>query len=587
MEKKRIWVLVSIIGILLVVIGISFALWQFFFQQETMNVVNSSCFKLHFEETDGITLQNSFPMSEREGMGLTPYTFTLENICNLDATYQINLEELTNDSKRLSNQYLRVSFNGREGRVLSSYEEVEPTISNADISHKLVTGVLKVGEKKEFDLRLWMDEDTPAIEEVMNASFQSKITVVAVPNDSIPEVVIAVGEENDAITVDISTVSNEKNEELIYFYQLNNDSEIQSEENTHTFNNLSDGKYKARGRAETVSGIILEEKELEVTIAYERVYVSSSGSDEVGNGSIENPYASLQLAYNKVKSGGEILLLSDITATETTTMDIENKEVTLRSHGEDVYSIYRDDNFTSQVLEIRNANTVTTSNIIFDGRGVISNASLIESHDSILSLNEGTTIQNNNNHGRFYAELNGSGALGGGLFLWDSTLNINGANILYNKAFAQDGKWSSGGGVAFYQGILNIYDGNISYNETGGSINNQNGGGFVIIDSNVHMTGGVISNNTAKKSGGGIFFEALSVDSTMVMKGGYISQNSVTGDESLSDEFNSGGGIFAHSASNLTANAKIIIQGGGIENNRAPRNPNMDTRNGAQIVDER
>ncbi len=51
--------------------------------------------------------------------------------------------------------------------------------------------------------------------------------------------------------------------------------------------------------------------------------------------------------------------------------------------------------------------------------------------------------------------------------------------------------------------------------------------------------------------------------------------------------FNSGGGIFAHSVSNLTANAKIIIQGGGIENNRAPRNPNMDTRNGAQIIDER
>lgn len=39
--------------------------------------------------------------------------------------------------------------------------------------------------------------------------------------------------------------------------------------------------------------------------------------------------------------------------------------------------------------------------------------------------------------------------------------------------------------------------------------------------------------------------------------------------------FNSGGGIFAHSVSNLTAN------------NVAPRNPNMDTRNGAQIIDIR
>ena len=78
-------------------------------------------------------------------------------------------------------------------------------------------------------------------------------------------------------------------------------------------------------RAETQDEIILEEKELEVTIAYENVYVSSSGSDDRGNGSLESPYETLQPAYNKVKSGGNILLLSDIIATSTTNMNIENK----------------------------------------------------------------------------------------------------------------------------------------------------------------------------------------------------------------------------------------------------------------------
>ena len=78
-------------------------------------------------------------------------------------------------------------------------------------------------------------------------------------------------------------------------------------------------------RAETREGIILEEKELEVTIAYESVYVSSSGSDDRGMDPLESPFASIQPAYNKVKSGGSILLLSDITATSTTNMNIENK----------------------------------------------------------------------------------------------------------------------------------------------------------------------------------------------------------------------------------------------------------------------
>ena len=338
-QKNKIIIGILLIVSLLFITGVSYAIWSMTLTQESTNVVNTACFKINFTEKNEITLQNTYPISDEEGKRLTPYTFTIENICNTNATYQINLEELESDLKKLSKEYIKVSLNDSKGKILNTYETVEKTLNEAETSKKLTTGVLKKGESKTFELRLWMDEDTPAISESMNANFQSKITIIAVQKEGIPEVSIIASEKEDGITVDISTVENPKNETLTYFYQLNEEEEIESENNTHTFTGLSDGKYKVSVRAETLDGIILEEKELEVTIAYESVYVSSSGNDERGNGSLESPFATLQSAYNKVKSGGSILLLSDITATSTTNMGIENKEVTLKSNGEKINSI--------------------------------------------------------------------------------------------------------------------------------------------------------------------------------------------------------------------------------------------------------
>jgi len=433
-KKKYIIVAIVLIGILAIT-GISYAVWQLTHIQETTNVVNSTCFKIEFEDQDNIELQNTYPMKDEVGMKLNPYTFTIRNICNTNATYQINLEELQTELKRLSSEYIKVSLNESSPKLLNTYPVVEKTIESADTSHKLTTGVLKSNEEKTFTLRLWMDYDTPAIEEVMEATMISKITIITVQKNEIPEVEIIASDNLNEITVDISTVSNPKNEELIYYYQLNNEEEIESTENTHTFTNLEDGKYRAIGRAETKDGIILEEKISDITIAYEKVYVSNTGNDETGNGSIETPYASLNPAYNKVKSGGEIILLSDITATETANFNIENKEVTLRSNGDSIYTIIKAPSFTTQILDIQNGNTVTTTNITFDGNEVISSTALIESHDSILNLNKNTTISNSINN----REYNGAGIMS-----INTMLTMNDVTIINNQVTGTHGQ---GGGV--------------------------------------------------------------------------------------------------------------------------------------------
>ena len=64
-------------------------------------------------------------------------------------------------------------------------EEISPTISNASNAHKLMEGVLEPKEVKTYELRLWMDYDTPALSHVMNASFSSKVTITSTYQENI------------------------------------------------------------------------------------------------------------------------------------------------------------------------------------------------------------------------------------------------------------------------------------------------------------------------------------------------------------------------------------------------------------------
>ncbi len=65
-------------------------------------------------------------------------------------------------------------------------------IPNAIRAYKLYESTLKANGKVQFFLRLWMDNETPTIDEVMNATFESKITIIAEniidqkPNSNVP-----------------------------------------------------------------------------------------------------------------------------------------------------------------------------------------------------------------------------------------------------------------------------------------------------------------------------------------------------------------------------------------------------------------
>lgn len=177
-RNTKIYLTSGIVASVLLIVGISYALWVNVFTQSGNNAVNSDCFDVSFEEGKGIYLENTFPIYDIEGKKLTPYTLTVKNLCSNEVRYQMNLETMNNTT--MSDGYIKVMVGDSEPYILSSKEETSPTIQNAKSAYILELGNLEANEVKEYQIRIWMDEHVTQNDEgAMNGVFESKITFTA------------------------------------------------------------------------------------------------------------------------------------------------------------------------------------------------------------------------------------------------------------------------------------------------------------------------------------------------------------------------------------------------------------------------
>ena len=142
------------------------------------NTINSSCFKLEFEEQENsnISILEGYPISDEDGKKLTPYTFSIKNGCGVKAKYVIRLE--IDNSSTLNEQYIKSQFNTGSIKKVNELKSVNPTLTNAKSSYVLEEMTINGNETKTFALRLWIDGSVnPSNQEVMNKSFEGKVTI--------------------------------------------------------------------------------------------------------------------------------------------------------------------------------------------------------------------------------------------------------------------------------------------------------------------------------------------------------------------------------------------------------------------------
>ena len=139
-------------------------------------------------------------------------------------------------------------------------------------------------------------------------------------------------------------------------------------------------------------------------------------------------------AISKVYDGGQIVLLSDISLTQTVTI---SKSVTISSENQNKITYQVDQH--GYLLNITSG-TVTLTNIVIDGgakTNITASRALIAVNNGTLILGQNVVLQNNNN-----TTKNGAG--GGVCLIGGSIRMLSGSQISDNKA-------EQGGGVAIVQ----------------------------------------------------------------------------------------------------------------------------------------
>ena len=212
-KKKMIMPVVALVIVAVLVIALgSYAYWQITRKQQNRNVVGTACLNISFSESNDINLVNQYPMTDEEGAGTTPYTFTITNECNAPVNYVVGLESIEDENTSfgdyLNYSYLRLQLNNESALTYGSLNDLtndSPRNYTLRATKKIKEGTLGANDDVTYELRLWIDEDTPAQnnDETLNTGkyFFGKVIVTAgqiVNNNNSSAIGVVSGDINTA-----------------------------------------------------------------------------------------------------------------------------------------------------------------------------------------------------------------------------------------------------------------------------------------------------------------------------------------------------------------------------------------------------
>ena len=174
---------ILLLTLLLAIILMSSITYSYFQNVKTTKSVeefDTNCFNIEYVSlTEGIHLEKAFPISDDEGLALTPYTFKVTNICPYNMLVNVKLNMIKNTT--LDPKYVKIAMSKSiaiEPTLLSEFATVSFDEYKYIDSKLIKTVSLIPDESIEVDLRMWLDGDTPS-SEGGNATLTSKVEVEA------------------------------------------------------------------------------------------------------------------------------------------------------------------------------------------------------------------------------------------------------------------------------------------------------------------------------------------------------------------------------------------------------------------------
>ena len=180
-QYKKIRIILSVLLVVILLIGTSFAIFQNFARQSgTNNLGATNCFSVTFEGVNNaINLANDYPIPDSEGLERNPYTFKVTNNCNQYLSLSIGVETLSTSeipSNLIKGVIVKNGWTPTGALLLSSGKTMEA--QNGGTAYELLTDGLTANSSKTYDLRLWFDESMTK-EQGASKKYQGKVIVGA------------------------------------------------------------------------------------------------------------------------------------------------------------------------------------------------------------------------------------------------------------------------------------------------------------------------------------------------------------------------------------------------------------------------
>ena len=186
--KKRMLILCIMLAVVLMITGVSYAVFTSYSSQTDANTLAASCMDLEFNGQNEINLLNTYPISEGEALEQTPYTFTIKNKCDNYIEYYV-IASVISTTNKVDSKYVKVSLlgdNDLNGTVINTLESVSTpqSLSKYNITENYILkrgdGISK-DESRTFNFRMWLDSNNKDIwtrEDIEGKDYQVKISVV-------------------------------------------------------------------------------------------------------------------------------------------------------------------------------------------------------------------------------------------------------------------------------------------------------------------------------------------------------------------------------------------------------------------------
>ena len=321
-------------------------------------------------------------------------------------------------------------------------------------------------------------------------------------------------------------------------------------------------------------------------------YVSSSGNDTTGDGSQDNPYATISKAYSAVATGGTIYLLSDVDVSNSITFSTAKTVTITSADSSNIKTIYSKVSFgyANRWFFNVNAGEIIFKNITIDGTyqknnndGYYYAPGAVVASKATVTIDYGTTIRNfKKNKGDSGGAAVVKSADAGAVVNIKDGVEITGCVLETGSADDPAAVLSSGTGA-----ILYMTGGTVTGNTLSATQDNTTAVVNIGKVSNPHfwMTGGTITGNTINNGAAAVYMrgEANNCDiqfgDTAYVYGNYV--NGTSGDQRNIYLKNNNSGtensnVYVKLCSALTTGAKLgvyaekigmatkVAQGGGV-----------------------